>query len=87
MNSTLVDRLEKDDLVMTEHNDRDKRFVNIKLTNKGRAILTQTMPTARNIVNQVMLSTSEGHAALLEQLLRVLRQNANDALEHIARRS
>ena len=83
--TTLVDRLEKDDLVMTERNDRDKRFVDVTLTAKGRKVLKQTTPIARAIVNRVMSSVSEGDAARLEKSLRVLRQNAHDAIEDLAK--
>ena len=85
--TALVGRMKRDGLVITERNKRDKRFVNISLTDKGREVLTQAMPVAREIVNQVMLSISEGDAVVLEKLLRVLRQNAHDGLEHFAKRS
>ena len=85
--TTLVDRLEKDDLVMTERNDEDKRSVNIKLTNKGRTTLNEATPTARDIVDRVMLSISGSDAALLERLLRILRQNAHSSLERVTKRS
>ncbi len=83
--TTLVDRLKRDGLVRIEHNDTDRRFVNIILTDKGREVLMQSMPVAREIVNQVMLSIAEGDVALLEKSLRVLRQNAHDGLEHLAK--
>ena len=78
----LVNRMKREGLVTAERNNRDKRFVNIMLTDKGREVLGQAMPVAREIVNQVMSSTTEGDAILLEKLLRVLRQNAQDRLEH-----
>ena len=83
--TTLVARLERDGFVGTKRNDRDRRFVNITLTDKGREVLTQATPVARHIVNQVMLSIIEGDAVLLEKLLRILRQNAHHGLEHAAR--
>jgi len=51
------------------------------LTDKGRSVLTETVPTARDIVNQTMFSMSESDVALLERLLKILRQNARDGLE------
>ena len=83
--TTLIDRLKRDGLVSVERNDRDKRFVNVTLTAKGRKVLKQAMPVAREIVNRVMLSISEGDAIPLEKSLRVLRQNAHDGLEHLAK--
>ena len=83
--TTLIDRMKRDGLVRVERNNRDKRFVSVSLTAKGRKVLKQAMPVAREIVNRVMLSISEGDAVPLEKSLRVLRQNARDGLEHLAK--
>ena len=83
--TTLIDRLRRDGLVRVERNSSDKRSVNVSLTAKGRKVLKQAMPVAREIVNRVMLSISEGDAIPLEKSLRVLRQNAHDGLEHLAK--
>ena len=85
--TTLVDRLKEDGLVRVDRNKKDKRFVSITLTDKGRKVLSQATPAAREIVNQVMLSINEDDAILLEKPLRVLRQNAHDGLEHLAKRA
>lgn len=85
--TTLVDRLKRDGLVRAKRNNRDKRSVSIILTDKGREVLSQAMPVAKEIVHQVMVSIGKGDAVLLEKLLRVLRQNAHDGLEHHANRS
>jgi len=82
--TTLVNRMKRDGLVRVERNNRDKRFVSVSLTAKGRKVLKQAMPVAREIVNRVMLSISEGDAVPLEKSLRVLRQNAHDGLVHLA---
>ncbi len=78
--TTLVGRMRRDGLVTAERSSSDKRFVNIKLTDKGREVLMQAMPVAREIVNNVMSSITERDAALLEKRLRVLRQNAHNGL-------
>ncbi len=83
--TTLIDRMKRDGLVRVDRNNRDKRFVSVMLTAKGRKVLKQAMPVAREIVNRVMLSISEGDAIPLEKSLRVLRQNAHDGLEHLAK--
>jgi len=85
--TTLVDRLKQDGLVRTERKNRDKRFINVTLTAKGRKVLKQATPVAREIVNRVMLSISEGDAVPLEKSLRVLRQNAYYGLERVAKHS
>ena len=83
--TALVGRMRQDGLVIAERNSRDKRVVNIKLTDKGREVVMQAMPVAREIVDNVMSSITEQDAALLEKRLRVLRQNAHNGLEHLAK--
>ena len=85
--TTLTERMKRDGLIRTERNPRDKRVVNASLTDKGREVLIQAMPVAREIIDQVMSSISEDDALLLEKSLRTLRQNAHDGLEYVANRS
>ena len=85
--TTLVDRLKQDGLIRAKRHNRDRRSVSIILTDKGREVLSQAMPVAKEIVHQVMVSIGEGDAVLLEKLLRVLRQNAHDGLEYVNKHS
>ena len=85
--TTLVERLKRDGLVIAQRGSGDKRFVNVMLTDKGREVVSQSTPVARDIVNQVMSSIREGDAVLLEKQLRVLRQNAHHGLQHLTIRS
>jgi len=79
--------MKQEGLVAAERSSSDKRLVNITITEKGREVLNQAMPVAREIVNQVMSSLTEGDAILLEKLLRALRQNAHHGLEQVAKPS
>jgi len=79
--------MRKDGLVTAERNSSDKRQVHIKLTDKGREVLSQAMPVAQEVVNQVMLSITEGDAALLKEKLRILRQNTHYGLEGFTKSS
>jgi len=85
--TTLIDRLKRDGLVRVERSVRDRRTVDITLTAKGRMILKQSTPVAREIVNRVMLSISERDAVLLEKSLQILRQNSHVGVEHAAKRA
>lgn len=85
--TTLVDRLERDGFVTTERQKRDKRYINVTLTDKARQLLPQARTAGREIAGQVMGSTTEADAALLEKLLGTLRQNAHDGLEDCAKHS
>lgn len=85
--TTLVDRMRQDGLITTERNSSDKRLLSITLTEKGREVLSQAMSVAREVVDQVMLSITDGDSVLLEKPLRVLRQNADKGLEGCVSRS
>jgi len=85
--TTLIERMKRDGLIRAERNPRNRRFVNVSLTDKGREALMHAMPVAREIVDQVMSSISEDDALLLEKSLRGLRQNAHQGLEYVAKRS
>ena len=85
--TTLTDRLTKDELVTAQRDSRDKRFINITLTDKGMSVLYQARPVAREIVNQVMLSVSEGDALLLERLLKAIMQSTQQGFEYMAEHS
>lgn len=85
--TTLIARMKKDGLVTAERDDSDKRSIKVELTDKGREVLKQAMPVAREVVNQVMLSLTEGDATLLNDKLRILRQNAHDGLEDFVKGS
>jgi len=78
--TTLVDRMQQDGLVRTERNNKDKRSVNIILTNEGREALARAVPVAREIVDQVMVSMGERDVTQLVESLNILRQNAHEGL-------
>ncbi|MFC2062649.1 MarR family winged helix-turn-helix transcriptional regulator [Chloroflexota bacterium] len=83
--TALVSRLKKEDLVLTEPSDRDKRSISVILTDEGREMLNKAMPVARDIIEQIMSSFTEPDSLKLSQMLEVLRDNAHCALEDIAR--
>jgi MarR family 2-MHQ and catechol resistance regulon transcriptional repressor len=84
--TTLVERMQRDGLVRTERNEKDRRFVNITLTDKGSRLRNKAVPVARKIVKEIMESITEEDTSQLEKLLSVLRQNAHYGLRQVARR-
>ncbi len=82
--TTLIRRLMKEGLVLTKPNNRDKRSINVILTDKGREILNQAMLVAKELIDQIMLSFTESDAEKLGQMLEVLRDNTYHGLEKIA---
>ena len=80
----LINRMRQEGLVEAERDRSDKRCVNVTLSDKGREALSLVTPVAREVVDQVMSSISEGDAVLLEKLMKVLRRNADGEIEHVA---
>ena len=84
--TTLIERLKRDGLVRIERNNRDKRFVSVSLTAKGRKVLKQAMPMAREIVDQVMPSINEDDAISLEKPLKLFSKfSQNQQLQECGR--
>ena len=81
--TALVNRMKQDGLVTAERDSSNRRLVNIKLTDKGREALSKAMPVAQKVVSQLMLSVTEGDAALLKERLTTLRQNAHHGLDDL----
>ena len=77
--TTLVNRMSRDGLVVAKRSSKDRRSVNITLTDKGREVLMQAMPVAREIVDQVMSSITDRDTLLLEKLLRGLNKDTRTA--------
>lgn len=73
--TALVERMKKEGLVTTERSDDDKRFIKVRLTEKGRDLVGQANPVGRGVMNEVMSGIGKRDAAQLERLLRVLRKN------------
>ena len=73
--TTLISRLHTGGFVTTERDSRDKRYVNINITDRGREIVSRAYPVSKKIVSEVMSSVSEEDAVELEKVLCVIEQN------------
>jgi DNA-binding MarR family transcriptional regulator len=73
--TSLVERMTKEQLVTTERSKKDKRYVHITVTNKGRKAFKQANPIARSIMEQLMRGIKERDAREFERLLSIVRVN------------
>lgn len=85
--TTLLARMKKEDLVYTKQSDKDRRKVNVFITDKGRRLLKQAMPVAAHFIDQIMRSITEENATHCSEILKVLRDNAFNGLEGLAKHS
>ncbi len=83
--TALIRRMQKEGLVTIERNTVDKRSVNVILTDKGRQVHRRAMPVAKEVVDQIMLSITEGDSNLLEKVLTGMRQNADQGLTKVTK--
>ena len=72
--------MKRDGLITAERSTKDKRTVNIYLTDKGRQVLEKTKPVANEIKDLMMSSITEDEAIQMASKLKVLRKNAFDTL-------
>ncbi len=78
--TTLVKRMKAEGLITTGHSEKDKRFVQVQLTGKGRDLLVQANVVAYDLIKRVMSGINKQQAAQLERLLNILKDNTFKAL-------
>ena len=69
----IVDRLEARQLVRREPNDKDRRVVRVKLTERGRAMTRHMLPRHSDDLGQVLSFMSKGALKRLSVLLDEVR--------------
>lgn len=79
----LVERMKQDGLVTREPDPKDRRYVSVRLTEKGARLREETVATHQRSVNKRFgtLSTEEQEA--LNQLLVRLRDGLREYIEQI----
>ncbi|MBN1176232.1 MAG: MarR family transcriptional regulator [Dehalococcoidales bacterium] len=78
--TTLVNRMKREGLLETRRDDKDRRFLRISITEKGRASLKESMPAAQQVIDHLMASLSRDDILMMEKSLKVIRHNAYEGL-------
>jgi len=73
--TTLVDRLKRQRLVTTRRSARDRRSIEVILTDKGRQALRQAKPAARAAVHHLMRGIDGNDAIRLKMYLESVGSN------------
>ena len=73
--TSLVDRMNKEQLVTTKRSKTDRRFVYVSITNKGRKTFEQNNPIALSIMEQLMRGIKGNNAREFERLLSIVKVN------------
>jgi DNA-binding MarR family transcriptional regulator len=73
--TTLVERMKEEKLVTTERSKKDKRIIDIIITDKGRQTYKQASPVARSIVQELMRDMDTSDVREFERLLNAIKTN------------
>ena len=71
--TTLIDRMEKADFVEREPSEKDRRFNIVKLTAKGKKLLTRVEPLYKKKIENIMSGFSDAEQKNLIKTLEKLR--------------
>jgi DNA-binding MarR family transcriptional regulator len=76
--------MKQEGLLSADRSQRDKRYVNIRITDKGKEVIHSSMTVVQEIVEQIMSSIQPDDFLQLEKTLKVIRQNSYDGLRFLA---
>jgi DNA-binding MarR family transcriptional regulator len=79
--TTLIRRMQQEGLLRTRRDKKDKRTLNIMITEKGRTTLKESMAPAQKVIDRLMSSITAEDALSLEKVLKVIRLNAYEGIE------
>lgn len=68
----LVDRMEKNELVMRIRDDQDRRVVHIHLLQEGERIIEEVIEKRQNYLNELLVDFDKEEVELLSKLLHKL---------------
>jgi DNA-binding MarR family transcriptional regulator len=73
--TTLIDRMKEEKMVRTERSKKDRRIIDIIITDKGRRIYQDATPMAQKIVQEVMQGVKTSDVRELEKMLNDIKTN------------
>ena len=82
-NSTMtgiIDRMERDGLVVRRRSDDDRRVINIELTSKGRALASGVQAPPTHLFRSLLESLPDRDAAELERIMTKLAKRVKEML-------
>jgi DNA-binding MarR family transcriptional regulator len=73
--TTLIERMKRQRLVTTERSEKDRRIINIILTDKGQKVYEKANVEAIKMVQYLMTGIDENDAREFERLLNIIKGN------------
>lgn len=78
---TAINAMTREGLVTRVRNKHDRRKQNIYLSERGRALKSELLPLAVDVVNQATSGFSERETTLLLAFLRDIQRNLDESIE------
>ena len=80
--TTLIDRMEKTDLVVRTHAPSDRRTNIVKLTDKGKELLAKIEPLYTAEVKRIMAALKQNEQKTVIEMLEKIRGNISGKTEY-----
>jgi len=80
--TTLIDRMEKVDLVVRTHETSDRRTNIVKLTNRGRELLAKIEPLYTKEVKRIMAVLRQDEQKIVIEMLEKIRGNISEQTKY-----
>ena len=80
--TSLIDRMEKADLVVRTHAASDRRTNIIKLTNRGKQLLAEIEPLYTKEVKRIMAVLKQGEQKTVIEMLEKIRGNISEETKY-----
>lgn len=77
----IIDRMEREALVLRKRSEEDRRVVNIELTDKGRELAADIPVEPVQIFRRVLAELAPGDAAALKRILTQLAHRVGELVE------
>jgi DNA-binding MarR family transcriptional regulator len=82
--TVIVDELEERRLVERIRSDKDRRVINIQITNNGRSLLREALRIHGRLVEQIMSSLTSEELAKLEEMMSKLAPKEEEKLYRVS---
>lgn len=83
--TSLVQRMEKSDLITTRRNENDQRQIEVSITEKGKLIFNNSIPIAKEAIDDVMSIYDEGDMIQIQSMCTLMAASISRAKSKIGK--
>ena len=83
--TTLLRRMERDNLIKVRRDAHDKRYVNVTITEKGQETLAKCIKVAEKFIDEIMDSFTEDNLSSFSSQLHLMMTNTRSGSDAVTR--